>query len=114
VNHRPKLVACAVLLAGFHAAVLFAGFFAPYGYATQNRELPFTPPTRLHLVDSQGHLHPRPFVYAWQDRSSDSTTLQIDVTRSYPHRFFFSAQTGLGAINFLVFFTAARFPSSPV
>jgi peptide/nickel transport system permease protein len=87
VNHRPKLVACAVLLAGFHAAVLFAGFFAPYGYATQNRELPFTPPTRLHLVDSQGHLHPRPFVYAWQDRSSDSSTLQIDVTRSYPLQF---------------------------
>jgi peptide/nickel transport system permease protein len=83
--HR-KLVACAVLLAGFHAAVLFAGFFAPYGYAGQDRELPFVQPTRLHLVDSRGQLHFRPFVYGWQDGASGSP--EIDVTRTYPVRFF--------------------------
>jgi len=86
VSRHRKLVACAVVLAGVHAAVLFAGFFAPYGYATQNRELPFIPPTRLHLIDSRGTFHSRPFVYGWRDDGSGA--LQVDTTHSYPLRFF--------------------------
>jgi peptide/nickel transport system permease protein len=86
LRHRRKLVACGILLAGFHAAVLFAGFFAPYGYAAQDRELPFEPPTRFHLVDTRSHLHLRPFVYGWQDGASGLP--ETDFTRIYPIRFF--------------------------
>jgi len=88
VKHRQKLVTCAVLLAGFHIAVFLAGFFAPYGYAAQDRELPFTPPTRFHFSDSQGHFHIRPFVYGWQSDVRGSGSLQPDFTHSYPVRFF--------------------------
>lgn len=52
------------LLVAFHVTVLFAGFFAPYGFSVQNREAPFAPPTRIHFVDARGRLHLRPFVYA--------------------------------------------------
>lgn len=61
-NH--KLGIGLVMLGAIHVAVLFAGFFAPYGFATQNRELPFAPPTRIHFVDAAGKWHARPFVYA--------------------------------------------------
>jgi peptide/nickel transport system permease protein len=87
VRHPRKLVVCAILLAGFHFMVLFAGFFAPYGYAAQDRELPFTPPTSLHFMDSQGHFHIRPFVYRWQSDASVSGSIQVDFTRPYPVRF---------------------------
>jgi peptide/nickel transport system permease protein len=87
MKYRSKLVACAILLAGFHVAILLAGFFAPYGYATQNREMPYMPPSRLHLVDAQGTIHLRPFVYGWRDDGSGA--LQLDSTQSYPIHFFF-------------------------
>jgi peptide/nickel transport system permease protein len=86
LKHRRKLVAGAILLAGFHVAVLLAGFFAPYGYATQNREMPYMPPSGLHLVDAQGKVHLRPFVYGWRDDGSGA--LQLDSTQSYPVHFF--------------------------
>ena len=88
LNHRSKLVACVALLAGFHVAVLFAGFFAPYGYAVQDRESPFTPPTRPHFIDSQGNIHIRPFVYCWQVEQAVSGSFQEDFTRRYPVHFF--------------------------
>ncbi len=43
-----------VLLAAFHAAVVLAGFLAPYDYAEQHRDFPYAPPSRIHLV----HLRP--------------------------------------------------------
>lgn len=76
-----------ILLAVFHALVLFAGFFAPYGFATQNRELAFAPPTRIHFVDSRGRFHGRPFIYAVRESPPNSGTYQID-SRTYPLRFF--------------------------
>jgi len=88
LKQRRKLVACAILLAGFHLAVLFAGFFAPYGYATQNRETPYMPPSGLHFVDAHGKAHLRPFVHGWRDDGSGSGALQEDSTRSYQLHFF--------------------------
>ena len=58
-----KMVGAAALLLGLHLVILFAGFFAPNDPATQNREFPYAPPSRVHLVDSRGHLHLLPFVY---------------------------------------------------
>ena len=57
---------CSVLLALLglvYVAAIAAGFIAPADPATQNREFPFAPPTRLHFVDTDGRFHLRPFVY---------------------------------------------------
>ena len=57
-------------LIAVHILVLGAVFFAPYDPAEQHRDLPFAPPMRLHLVDSQGKLHFRPYVCSWADQTS--------------------------------------------
>ena len=60
---RIRTLGLLLALALLHLLVIFAGFVAPYDPVVQNRELPYAPPTRLHLVDASG-LHLRPFVYA--------------------------------------------------
>lgn len=61
---RPKLWCAAGLLAAIHAAVLFAGFLAPYAPETQHREYAFAPPElpapgdlRFFVRDSTGGVH---------------------------------------------------------
>ena len=44
-----RLRLAVAFLAALHAAVLLAGFLAPYDYAEQHRDYPFVPPMRLHL-----------------------------------------------------------------
>lgn len=85
--HRRKLRLALILLAGFHAMVLFAGFFAPYDYATQVRDMPFAAPQRIHFVDQSGHIHLRPSVSVQQDAPPprDGATVPIQL---YPVRFF--------------------------
>ena len=63
MTQRHKLAWAVVLLAVFQCLILFAGFFAPYDFAAQNRERPFAAPASLHFVDPRGHFHLRPFVY---------------------------------------------------
>ncbi len=83
------------LLAGLHLVLLFAGFFAPYDPVTQDRELPYAPPTRLHFKDSSG-FHLRPFVYAWtsvldgDQLDSLQDSYKEDHSHEYPIRFFVS------------------------
>jgi peptide/nickel transport system permease protein len=72
MSYRHKLRAALVSLALFHALVLFAGFFAPYNFAEQNRDHPFAPPTRLHIVDDHGHSHILPFIYDATNPSENS------------------------------------------
>ena len=91
---RTRTAILVALLAGLHLVLLFAGFFAPYDPTTQNRDLPYAPPTRLHFMDSSGfHLHP--FVYAWKsvvdDNQSDS--YREDRTHEYPIRVFVSGSS---------------------
>jgi peptide/nickel transport system permease protein len=80
------LIAALVLL---HLILLFAGFFAPYDPTSQNRELPYAPPTRLHFRDSAGY-HLRPFVYNWTISAEGDApdTYKEDLSYSYPVRFF--------------------------
>lgn len=60
---RKRKVAIALMfLFALHLAIFFAGFIAPYDPAAQNRDFPYTPPTRIHFLDDRG-LHFRPFVY---------------------------------------------------
>ena len=60
-----------------YAIVLGAALLSPYDPATQHRDRPLAPPTRVHVVDRDGRVHLRPFVYA--DDESGPT---------YPVRFF--------------------------
>lgn len=61
-----RLAAFVLLLV--HLAALFADFLAPNGYATQERTLPYAPPTAVRFVDTEGRFHLRPFIYRWIPR----------------------------------------------
>jgi len=58
-------------LIGVHAVILLGDFIAPYPYAVQNREYSFVGPTRIHLIDRQGHFRVRPFIYGLRYRSPE-------------------------------------------
>ena len=88
MKHRYKLRIAFILLAAVHAAIVFAGFLAPYGFANQDRELPFAPPTRVHFFDTQGRFLARPFVYGLVTDPSQSNAYTIDTTQKYPIHFF--------------------------
>ncbi len=75
-------------LAAVHLIVLLAGFFAPYDFASQERSLPFVPPSRLHFVDPEGHFHLRPFIYMWTRRPGTLGAYEGDRSRLFPVRFF--------------------------
>lgn len=75
------------VLIALHLVVVLAGFFAPYDYAAQNRELPFAPPTRLHFVDQQGHFHARPFIYEWAPGPGEFGSYREDTARVWPVHF---------------------------
>lgn len=88
MSRRYKLWCALALLGASHALVLFAGFFAPYSYSTQNRDMPYAPPIRIHFIDAQGSLHARPFVYALKEDSALSGTYVTDHSREYPVHLF--------------------------
>jgi peptide/nickel transport system permease protein len=88
LRNKPRLALAA--LAVSHTAVLLAGFVAPYDFASQNRMLAFAPPTRIHIVDAQGKLHLRPFVYPLKALTGPSTDYKEDQSVPYPVRFFVS------------------------
>jgi peptide/nickel transport system permease protein len=76
-------------LAGLHLILLCAGFFAPYDPTTQDRELPYAPPTRIHFKDDSG-FHVRPFVYAWTSvlDGDQAGSYKEDTSRELPLDFF--------------------------
>ena len=88
MNSHRKLCGALILLAAFHALILFAGFFAPYGFAVQDREMPFAPPTRVRFFDVHGKFHPRPFVYGLKDDPANLGAYATDTSETYPLRFF--------------------------
>jgi peptide/nickel transport system permease protein len=75
------------LLAALYVAVLLAGPIAPYAPGDQNRDLPFAPPTRVHLVGPLGQFHLRPFVYRTVGRPGRADEYEEDRNRPYPLRF---------------------------
>jgi peptide/nickel transport system permease protein len=76
------------LLGAVYVSALLAGFLAPDDPASQNRDLSFAPPTRLHFVDQAGRLHLRPFTYRLAHLSGASEGYAEDRSRIYPLRFF--------------------------
>ncbi|MGB7753169.1 MAG: hypothetical protein WCF88_16560, partial [Candidatus Acidiferrales bacterium] len=88
MTHRQKLACSAAVLAALSCVILFAGFFAPYDFAAQNRDTPFASPTTLHFVDARGTLHIHPFVYAPRDSNQTTATNEVASERSYPLHWF--------------------------
>ena len=89
MRNKARIRFLIVVLAALHAAVLFAGFFAPYDAKEQDRNLPYAPPTKLHFIGGSG-FHFRPFVYT---EVSDFDGYREDRTREYPVRFFIRASS---------------------
>jgi peptide/nickel transport system permease protein len=87
LTHPRKLWGALVLLSVFHGVVLFAGFFAPYDYATQDRERPFAPPTSLHFVNAQGAFTLRPSVFAPAPGEQRQTPRESQRSLVYPVQF---------------------------
>jgi peptide/nickel transport system permease protein len=88
MNKRRRNALLVVFLAALHLFVIFPGFFAPYDYSAQDRELPFAPPSHLHFVDVTASFHLRPFVYAWKEAPESNGAYEEDRTRMYKVRFF--------------------------
>jgi peptide/nickel transport system permease protein len=91
---RARTAIMVALLAGSHLVLLFAGLFAPYDPTTQDRELPYAPPTRLHFKNGSG-FHLRPFVYAWTSvpDGDQPESYQEDRSHEYPLHFFVSGSS---------------------
>jgi peptide/nickel transport system permease protein len=77
-----------VLLVLLHAVVACGGFFAPYDPEEQNRENPYLPPTRIHLIDARGQFHFRPFFYGYLMREDTFEPLREDTAKPIPLQFF--------------------------
>jgi peptide/nickel transport system permease protein len=77
-----------ISLAVLHGIVLCAGFFAPYDPGEQDRKSPYLPPMRVHLLDSNGLLHARPFVYSPKLREGTFDQYEEDTAQPHPMKFF--------------------------
>jgi peptide/nickel transport system permease protein len=81
VSRMTMALACLALI---HLLVLLAGFFSPYDFAAQDRELPYCPPTRVHWVNKEGRRFWRPFVYRWVAREGKFQRYEEDQRIPYP------------------------------
>ena len=88
MTSRQRICLALAFLGALHASVLFASFLAPYDAEAQDRQFPFTPPTRPHFVDTRGRFHLRPFIYACAPSSVLAEPCVEDRGRPFPLRFF--------------------------
>ncbi len=88
MTNKAKTRAAAMVLVLLHGIIVFGGFIAPGEPASQNRDFPFVPPTRLHFVDAQGHFHLRPFVYQSVSRPEGLYEYEESRDQEYPIHLF--------------------------
>jgi peptide/nickel transport system permease protein len=88
MTKRRKLATWLVALVALHGIIACAGFFAPYGPVAQDREHPYAPPSKLHLLDTQGRMHIRPFFYPLRMREGLFDRYGEDTSRRIPLKFF--------------------------
>jgi peptide/nickel transport system permease protein len=93
MSERTKRNTLLSLFIALHLIVIFPGFFSTQGYAEQDRDLPFSPPTRLHFVRPNGHFSLRPFVYGWSQSALDIGSYEVDRSQIYPIRFLTKGST---------------------
>jgi len=79
-----------VALVALHGIIGCAGFFAPYDPAEQDRERPYVPPMRIHMMDIAGHFHFRPFFYAVQLRAGSFDQFEERADQVLPLQFLVS------------------------
>jgi peptide/nickel transport system permease protein len=84
---RSRIFRWLLALGALHAMVACAGFFAPYNPVQQDREHPYLPPMKLHVVDESGQLHLRPFSYAARPREGSFDQFDEDTGKVFPLRF---------------------------
>jgi len=90
MNATPRMPRGRVLLGLLglvYLSTIVAGFIAPVDPATQNRDFPFAPPTRLHFVDAERGVYLRPFVYRLTPDAGTFGEYAEDRSRIYPVRF---------------------------
>ena len=85
---RRKLSRWLVFVVAIHAMILFAGFFAPYDPADQDRDRPYLPPMRVHFVDPTGHVHLRPFFYSLRIKPGSFDEYEVGTSALVPLKFF--------------------------
>lgn len=90
MNDSHRVVRWLIALGLLHGVVACAGFFAPYDPGEQDRQNPYLPPTRIHLVDAQGRFHLRPFFYGYLVREDSFESLREDKSNSVALKFFTS------------------------
>lgn len=103
-KNRLAMTAFWVLCALYFVSI-FAGFFSPYGYDHQNRNLSFHPPSwsTIHFFDENGKLT-RPFVYGTKVKDSSQKIYAEDKTHKYPIKFFVRSDHESDTYSVLFFF----------
>jgi peptide/nickel transport system permease protein len=86
-RYKLALVSGAVLIV-VYAIMLFAEFLAPYALDFSDRSLFYAPPVGVHLVDAQGRVHARPFVYAYRLVDRELRIYGPDTSRTYDIHYF--------------------------
>jgi peptide/nickel transport system permease protein len=86
-RHRIAMIGGAIL-AVFYVFMLFADFVAPYSLDFADRQRFYHPPLIPRLIDAEGRLGLRPFVYATELDNAGLRTYRVDRKRTYPVRLF--------------------------
>lgn len=87
-RHGPALTSFYVLIF-LYGLALFAGFIAPYHFDNEQRTLSYTPPSKIHIFDTEAKLR-RPFIYKTKytfDKFYNRVYVE-DTSKRYPVRFF--------------------------
>jgi len=104
LKKRTRFWAALALLGAIHIVLVFPGFFAPYDYSSQNRDLSYAPPSRIHFLDRGGKFHFRPFVFPVSQDQNVMSEFAEDSSRAYPIRFLVQG----APYSMLGIFTASR------
>jgi peptide/nickel transport system permease protein len=83
-----KITTLLIALLCLHGIVLVPGLVAPYDPVEQDRDRPYAPPMRIHLVDSAGKFHLHPFAYAQRMKEGSFDQYEDDFGTRIPLRFF--------------------------
>jgi peptide/nickel transport system permease protein len=85
-KHKMAMVSVVAIFTLYLVAA-FVEYIAPYDPEQQHVSMAFRPPTRIHLWDTKGTFHLRPFVYGTESKR-DLETLSLvfteDTSRIYP------------------------------
>ncbi|EKE03219.1 MAG: hypothetical protein ACD_20C00234G0041 [uncultured bacterium] len=83
-----------IILTCLYLSITFASFFAPYQKDFSDRHLSYAPPSKIFMIDSQGHLS-WPYVYNYQREFNPDTfsmDFKFDRSQKYYLEFFSTGQ----------------------